>query len=112
MPIKNVADSFYNDLEPRSAQELAKKNVTHNTAPFPHKMSGAPWKVVPTTYVYCAKDMVIFIGLQTTMVKNARENGAAKLSTIACDTGRCPFLSMPAEVIGIVEKAEVALQSA
>lgn len=109
--IKNVPECFYNDIEPMQAQELAKKNVTHNTATFPHKVSHAPWKDVPTTYVHCEKDMAIFLNLQKAMVNDARKNGAATLVIATCDSGHCPFLSMPGEVIGIVKEAWAGVQS-
>jgi pimeloyl-ACP methyl ester carboxylesterase len=109
--IKNVPDCFYNDIEPERAQQLAKKNVTHNTSTFPHKVSYAPWKEISTTYVYCSKDMAIFLDLQKDMVKDAQENGAPALDIVTCDSGHCPFLSMPGEVVGIVEKAWATGQS-
>jgi hypothetical protein len=109
--IKNIPDCFYNDIDPKHAEELAKKNVTHNTATFPHKVSHAPWKDISTTYVLCEKDMAIFFDLQKDMVKDAIENGAATLVTDTYDSGHCPFLSMPVEVIGIVEKGWANCQS-
>jgi hypothetical protein len=44
-------------------------------------------------------------------VKDAIENGAATLVTDTYDSGHCPFLSMPVEVIGIVEKGWANCQS-
>jgi len=109
---KNAPDSFYNDMETGRAQELAKKNVTSNWSVVSSKVSHAPWEDVPTTYVHCAKDMAILLGLQKSMVKDAVESGgAADLSTVTCDSGHCPFLSMPAEVVGIVEKVWADAQS-
>ena len=103
--IKNTPDSFYNDVEPDHAKELSESNVTHNSSTMTYKVSHAPWKALPTTYIYCAKDMAFFFELQQAMVKDAMENGAADLGTVTCDTGHCAFLTAPAEVIRIVENA-------
>ena len=109
--IKNTPDSFYNDVEPGRAQELSKSNVTHNSSTSTYKVSHAPWKALPTMYIYCAKDMAFFFKLQEAMVKDAKENGAAHLVTVTCDTGHCPFLTVPAEVVRIVENTLSTLRS-
>ena len=109
--VKNTPDSFYNDIEAGRAQELTKKNVTHNSSTFPYKVSHAPWKQLSATYVHSARDMAIFLDLQKNMVKDATENGAADLVTVTCNSGHCPFLSMPTEVIQVVEQAWETVQS-
>jgi hypothetical protein len=68
------------------AQELTKKNVSHNAGIFSEKVSRAPWKEMSTAYVYYAKDMAIFLELQKSLVRDARENGTANLVTATCDS--------------------------
>ena len=101
--IKNVPDSSYNDIETGRVHELAKSNITHNSSTFSHQPSHASWKALPSTFVYCTKDMALTLDFQEGMVKDARDNGAVDLVTVSCDSGHCPFLSLPAEVVRIVK---------
>jgi len=101
---KNAPDSFYNDIDTPRAQELAAANVTHNVTAFAGKAENSPWKDLLTVYVHCERDMSIFVDLQRSMVKDALELGGAKqLVTKSCDSGHCPFLSVPGQVLKIVE---------
>ena len=61
---------------------------------------------LPTTYVHCEKDQAIFVGLQRSMVEDAREalEGKESLKTETLDAGHCPFLSMPDEVVKLVTR--------
>ncbi|MCJ1454395.1 hypothetical protein MMC28_004748 [Mycoblastus sanguinarius] len=108
--IKNAPDSFFNDIAPERALELAKETVTHNWAGTSYKVTGAPWKEIPTTFVYCEKDMAIFLDLQESMVKSAIESGANNLDTHTLGSGHCPFLSMPMEVVTILSKISTGLR--
>ena len=104
---KNAPASFYNDVQPHSrAEELAKQNVTHNWSAVGGSVEGVPWMDLPTTYVHCEKDQAILVGLQRSMVEDAREalDGKGSLTTETLDAGHCPFLSVPDEVIKLVTK--------
>ena len=104
---KNAAATFYNDVQPHSrAEELAKQNVTHNWSAVGGSVEGVPWMDLPTTYVHCEKDQAILVGLQRSMVEDAREalEGKGSLTTETLDAGHCPFLSMPDEVMKLVTK--------
>jgi pimeloyl-ACP methyl ester carboxylesterase len=101
---KNAPESFYNDLEPETAEEFAKGNVTHNWGAALGPMTGAPWKYLPTTYVHCAQDMAIMHPLQQSMVQDA-VNAGGKLIIETIDAGDCPFLSQPEEIVRIVESS-------
>lgn len=105
---KNAPESFYNDIELTEAKDLATKNVTHNLFAASGKISGAPWKDLPTTYIHCAQDMAIMLSLQQSMVQDAVNTGG-KLITKAIDSGHCPFLSQPEALLGIVEEAVMNL---
>ncbi|KAL8831341.1 MAG: hypothetical protein Q9170_005334 [Blastenia crenularia] len=104
---KNAPASFYSDVQPRSrAEELAKHNVTHNWTAVGGSVEGVPWMDLPTTYVHCEKDEAILVNLQRSMVEDAREamGGKGSLTTETLDSGHCPFLSMPDEVVALVAK--------
>lgn len=105
---KNAPESFYNDVESTEANDLATNNVTHNLFAASGKVSGAPWKDLPTTYIHCAQDMAIMLPLQQSMVQDAVNMGG-KLITKTIDSGHCPFLSQPETLLGIVEEAVTSL---
>ncbi|KAJ5825734.1 alpha/beta-hydrolase [Penicillium riverlandense] len=100
---KNAPESFYNDLEPETAEEFARGNVTHNWGAALGPMKGAPWKDLPTTYVHCTQDMAIMHPLQQSMVQDA-VNAGGKLIVETIDAGHCPFLSQPEEIVRIVSQ--------
>lgn len=83
---KNAPESFYNDIEFETAEQLARDNVTHNWGAALGPMTGAPWKDLPTTYVHCARDMAILHPLQQSMVQDAvtaGESWSLRRSTLA-----------------------------
>ena len=101
---KNAADAFYNDVLPRSrAEELARANVTHNIKVVGGDGEGVPWMDVESTYVLCEKDEAILVQLQRNMVKDAQDAGG-KVRVETLQSGHCPFLSRPDELVGIVGK--------
>lgn len=100
---KNAPDAFYNDVLPRSrAEELAENNVTHNIMVVGGNVEGVPWMDVESTYVVCEKDEALLVHLQRSMVKDAQEAGG-KVLVETLESGHCPFLSQPDEVVKIVE---------
>ena len=101
---KNAQDAFYNDVVPRSrAEELAQANVTHNIMVVGGDVEGVPWMDVESTYVVCEKDEALLGQLQRNMVKDAQDAGG-KVQVETLQSGHCPFLSQPDEVVRIVEK--------
>lgn len=103
---KNAAESFYNDIDPATAGRLAMDNVTHNWNAASGTVSGAPWKDLPTTYIHCLRDLAIMLPLQKSMVEDAvNAGGAAEFLTEVVDSGHCPFLSRPDELVEVVKKA-------
>lgn len=102
--VKNAADAFYNDVLPRSyAEELARDNFSHNIMVVGGDVEGVPWMDLESTYVVCEKDEALLVNLQRSMVKDAQEAGG-KVGVVTLESGHCPFLSQPDEVVRIVEK--------
>ena len=103
--VKNPLEALYNDVEIERAEELAKKDVMYHWPEIRVKGTHAAWKDIPTTFVHCTQDASMSLGLQKDMVQNAIESGGSTdITTESCDSGHCPFISMPSEVIRIVEK--------
>ena len=92
--VKNPSQCFYNDIEIERATELAKNHMTFNWSEVFKGASGTPWKDIPTTSVYCAKDVASDPVLQKAMVTEAKEIGGATVNTDSCDSGHSPFVSM------------------
>ena len=109
--LKNPTETLFNDVRPLvHADELAAATVTHNAAATGHKIKTAPWVKVPTTYIHCKQDKAIFPELQESMVRDAVLIGGAKgLRTETLDAGHCPFLSMPSELIGVIQKVAASV---
>ncbi|KAL3474543.1 alpha/beta-hydrolase [Aspergillus californicus] len=100
---RNALDSFYNDLPRAKGEELAEANVTHNSTAAFGVVTGAPWKVLPTVYVYLTADLAIYLPLQKSMVADAVGAGG-KIQVETLDAGHCPFLSRPDEFLDILLK--------
>ncbi|KAJ6034668.1 uncharacterized protein N7446_009422 [Penicillium canescens] len=105
MVAKNAPESFYNDIDSARAEDLASSNVTHNWLAASGQVNGAPWKDMPMTYIYCTRDLAIMLPLQESMVRDAlNAEGTSRLITETIDSGHCPFLSKPEEVIRILQR--------
>lgn len=100
---KNAAESFYSDLPSETAEQFAKSNVTHNWGAALGSIANAPWKDLPTTYLFCSQDQSIKYSMQQSMVQDAIAAGG-KLITETIESGHCPFLSQPDNLLQIVEK--------
>jgi hypothetical protein len=98
-----AAESFFNDISDAEASKLAQQCVAQNTAVQYQKVTHAPWKEVPTTYVFCLRDMAIMHNLQQAMVRDVEAiGGAGIIQTRTLDAGHCPFISMPDKLIEMV----------
>lgn len=102
--VKNAVEAFYNDM-PQSVAELhAAQNVTHNfVALVQEKTTHAPWKDIPSTFVYCDHDLAIKKPLQEAMIKDAEAEGG-HFETVTLDAAHNPFLSAPNDVLNVLQK--------
>jgi pimeloyl-ACP methyl ester carboxylesterase len=110
---KNAPESFYSDIGPLRAEELAKSNVTHNWGAVAGALTAAPWKDLPSTYIYCTQDRGLFLPFQEGMVRDAIEaSGTTNLKTVTLDSGHCPFLSKSQELLQLIENIVIGEASA
>lgn len=107
---KNAPESFYNDIERERAEKLAKENVTHNYMAAVEKTKYAPWRDLPTTYVFCSRDKAILPPLQEALLKDVVDVGGSGIVTESIEAGHCPFLSRPGDVQRIVEGAVAKIE--
>ena len=101
---KNPLEAFYHDVDEERAESLAKKLVTHNFNEISKTIHHAPWKDLPTFFVYCTEDLALGLELQKTMVRDAVESGAVEFHVRELESSHSPFWSMPAAVVAIVEE--------
>ena len=75
----------------------------HNFSAVSNTITHTPWRVLPTLFVCCTKDVAMSLDLQKTMVKDAVESGVTEPTVCTVESSHGPFRSTPAEVVRIVE---------
>lgn len=104
---KNASDSFYNDMDNATAENYTRQNVTHNLGLVgQQQVINSPWKDIQSLYVLCKQDMAIMLPLQEAMISDANASGASMgkgMEIVELDASHHPFLSLPIEVVKVVE---------
>ncbi|KAK7903746.1 hypothetical protein LTR67_001766 [Exophiala xenobiotica] len=90
---------FYNDL-PEPTKYTSMPN-THSYQTFHSKVTYPAWKHVPSTYLFCERDMAIPLHAQKAMV----ENSGVQWRVDTLDASHSPFLSMPDETARSIRRA-------
>ncbi|PHH93299.1 hypothetical protein CDD83_7998 [Cordyceps sp. RAO-2017] len=73
-----------------------------NLAPVPSDK--AAWRVIPSTYVFCEKDVILPPEVQDRMIQTARAQGAV-VHVHRLPSCHSPFLSMPEQVTQLILRA-------
>lgn len=95
---------FFAELEDRSqAKALADAVTTSNAAIAVTPVTRAPWKDLPTTYVFTEKDEVLLPHEQRAMIEQAKENGAEDWQIIELNTGHFPTLTETRSIVDLAE---------
>lgn len=95
---------FYHDLEPTAAQPLIDSLLPHALAATVAPATAAAYLSIPSTYILCAQDRAITLGLQEKMVAAARAAGA-KMETVLLDTSHTPWMVDPQSVLDVITSA-------
>jgi pimeloyl-ACP methyl ester carboxylesterase len=96
-------DAFANDVSPERAAVLAATQKPIFEGAFGGAVSGEPaWKSIPSWFLLCQRDRAISVQLQQFMAKRIAA------TVVDLDSSHVPFLSHPAEVTALIEKAAVA----
>lgn len=93
---------FYHDLEPDAAQPLIDSLRPHALAASFAPGTAAAYRSIPSTYILCAQDRAISLGLQEKMVAAARADGA-KMETVFMDTSHTPWKVDPQRVLDVIK---------
>lgn len=96
---KTPVDIFYKDVPDPEPHVAALKPQSYGM--FKCKVTYPAWKHVPSTYLYCEKDMAIPVDAQHGMV----ESSGVEFRTETLDASHSPFLSMPDEVASSIRRA-------
>ena len=87
---------FYNDLSPSVAEKYVAALKPHSYPTFASQVTVAPWKVIPSTYILCEKDMAIPVAVQEGMVAMAKGMAPNSFDVVErCDASHSPFISQP-----------------
>lgn len=63
---------------------------------FNSKLTVAPWKTIPCTYILCENDKAIPLAVQEGMIAMAQQMAPESFDVIErCSAGHSPFLSQP-----------------
>lgn len=102
---------FYHDVEPKLAEEAAKRVISSSYASFVEKTQHTPWKTLPCTYIFCTKDRALPFEAQQAMLAGVGEEDRANWETVTMEGGHSPFLAQPdecAKVLGNIAGEVVA----
>ncbi|KAL9054495.1 MAG: hypothetical protein Q9162_004141 [Coniocarpon cinnabarinum] len=105
---KNIgaAKASFNSLAPAEAEEWASKLPVWPMAAAMEPSTRAPYRTIPTTYVYGKNDRSIKLSTQERCVQRAKELiGICDLVEEYLETDHSPQLSAPAEIIAVLERA-------
>lgn len=96
-----ATDALLNDLS-EEEQKYWGKQVTHTSLGlFNTPSTFEPWSNgVPCSYIYCERDNGINMARQKLM----RERLGPDAKEIYVDSGHCPYLSMPKELLRAIEE--------
>jgi pimeloyl-ACP methyl ester carboxylesterase len=95
---EDPATIFYNDL-PKSVQdEQISRLGTFSYQMYFQKTTWAPYKEVPSTFVYCAKDNAIPLPVQQSMVQGS----GAQFRETTVEANHSPFLSKVEEIVDVI----------
>jgi pimeloyl-ACP methyl ester carboxylesterase len=80
--------AFYHDCDDATVREAVAQLQPQATATLTGKVTHAPWKTTPSTYIVCADDRAIVPSLQRWMAQRCRD-------VVELPASHSPFLSMP-----------------
>ncbi|KAI9718841.1 MAG: hypothetical protein M1828_006530 [Chrysothrix sp. TS-e1954] len=94
---------FYDDVDAKLAQQSIAMLVPHSIQALVVEITGTPWKVIPTSYIHCSEDKVLWLARQEAMVKAVQEKGF-KIHEIRLQSGHSPYLSKTQETATVLQQ--------
>jgi hypothetical protein len=97
---------FYNDLPPAQAKELASQLEPQSIGVFYSKITYAPWRKIPTTFVLCENDQSFTMGYAEYLLGVAKSTDDHMIDTIEkCDSGHFVMISRPQWLADVLKRA-------
>lgn len=92
-----LAPFVCNDLPYAEAYEHALKLPHHSAISFRSAATQASFKDIPSTYIFCERDLIIAPEMQERFIETMREEGG-QVEVKRLDSGHCPNWSRPEEL--------------
>lgn len=108
---------FYNDLSSEESRFWVSKLKPHASSTFIGAANYTAWKDIPSWYLICNQDKVLFPELQRKLIQEARNyldqvggsgTGEQRLKSEEIDASHFPFLSRPKDTAAFIERASLA----
>lgn len=94
---------FYDDCDADQTEKAMSQLLSHSYQTFHSTCTYAAWKDVPSTYLYCLKDLAIPMAVQKLMVEETAKGCAFRTEVV--DASHSPFISKPDETALAIRRA-------
>lgn len=98
-----AAKVFYNDLDEGQVKKAVSELLPHSYRTFLSTCTYEAWRDVPSTYLYCLKDMALPLSVQKSMVEETAKGCGIRTETV--DASHSPFISKPEETALAIRRA-------
>ncbi|CAG8960804.1 hypothetical protein HYFRA_00002341 [Hymenoscyphus fraxineus] len=97
---------FYNDLPKEQAEKLASELEPQSIGVFWSKVTYAPWRKIPTTFVLCENDQSFTMPYAEYLLSTAKATDDHKIDTLErCDAGHFVMISRLEWLAGVLMRA-------
>lgn len=103
-----MAPFVCNDLPFAQAYQNALQLPHHSAISFHSPVTQASYKDIPSTYIFCERDLVIAPDVQQRFIETIKEVSGREVDVKRLDTGHCPNWSRPEELVGLLEEVALA----
>ena len=107
MPLaEGSAPYIFNDLPEDMQGHYFSQMTNQSSVSFDGRFTYPGYRYIPSTYVFCEKDMIISPERQQEMIDRLNEEGA-NVRRVTLSSGHCPMLSQPEAVAKILVEAAI-----
>ena len=102
--MKDPAKNLFNDLETSDQAHwialLKPVSIKSQTTP----LTRAAYEYVPTACLFTEIDQPLPLGAQQMMVRGVKDKAGIDIREFSCKAGHSPHLSLPEEVVKVIEE--------
>ena len=104
-PVADPIQMFYADVKPTDrAIKAASLQVQQSNKAMMTEVTHEAWRYIPTTYLRALEDNALPLFWQDREIEAVEKEGI-KVEVESFSTSHSPYLSMPAEIVGAIERA-------